>query len=464
MPVRRTLALSAALVACLLAAGCSSSPAATPHGSASVSPLHAELQDATVANTMSFTQSVIKAAVGTSQDLYEPNLEVSDKGTIYVVAHVAGAVDSGSPAFASTDDGATWKQLPFLNGLTMPTGDLGSAPPSGDEGYIVPAEDGRAYMADVALHSFPVEGWCDDGAAQCYHNPNAYDRAAAETSEQGCDPTSLNDRPWAAYANHTLLLVNNAGTGAVQVGVMAMPPSASVDPMPARWNMCAASGGDIPGIPALRADHRFVVPQVHSGTQKSDRKMVLVTGSTDDLSEVGHVDAFNLTSMGADFGGGARFGGAAFDGAGELYVWAENNTKTDGWIAVGSSADAGAHVDVTRFHVGGKAGFVHIDGAQKGSGALLTWAQQSKKGASYADYYAGHLAPDPSGVGVRLTDVSLVAKDTQPCGDVMGSGVGPDGRGYVVVFSDPQGCTDTPLSNPLSVYVQAKGGPALPVS
>jgi len=453
--------LSVAAVAALLVAGCSSKPAAS--GSTPMVPVHAERVNVTPTNTMAFKQSVIPQAVGTSNDLYEPNLEVSDKGTIYVVAHVAVAVDSGSPAFASRDDGATWTQLPFLMQATMPTGDLGSALPSGDEGYIVPAEDGRAYMADVALHSFPVEGWCNDGAVQCYHNPNAYDRVAAETNEGSCSLQNLNDRPWAAYSNHTLLLVNNAGTGAVQVGVLTMPPSppaAGIEPRPARWNMCAGSGGFIPGIPALRPDHRFVVPQVHNGDTRADQKMVLVTGSTDDLSEVGSVDAFNVTSTSPDFGGGAQFGGAAFDGAGNLYVWAENNTKSQGWIAVGSSSDAGAHVDVTRFHVGGKVGFVHIDGAQDGTGALLTWAQQSKTGASYADFYAGHLAPVPG--GVELTDVSLVAHDTQPCGDVMGSGVGPDGRGYVVVFSDPKGCMDTPGAHPLSVYVQAKGGPALP--
>jgi hypothetical protein len=458
----RPLLLTVLLVASLLAAGCSSKPAASK-GDTPLAPVHAEFADAAVANTMAFTRSVIPQAVGTSNDLYEPNLEVSDKGVIYVVAHVAAAVDTGSPAFVSRDDGATWAQLPFLMGAAMPTGDLGSAPPSGDEGYIVPAEDGRAYMADVALHSFPVEGWCDDGATQCYHNPNAYDRAAATTSEGSCDVRSLNDRPWAAYSNHTLLLVNNAGTGAVQVGVLQMPPAppaGGVEPRPARWNMCAGSGGFIPGIPALRPDHRFVVPQTHRGQQKSDQKMVLVLGNTQDLSEVGSVDAFNLTSTSPTFGGGPRFGGAAFDGTGNLYVWAENNTKKEGWIAVGSSADAGAHVDVTRFHVAGKVGYVHIDGAQNGTGALLTWAQQSQKGDTYADFYAGHLVP--SAGGVRLEDVSLVAKDTQPCGDVMGSGVGPDGRGYVVVFSDPAGCLDTPGAHPLSVYVQAKGGPALP--
>lgn len=437
----------------LLTAGCSSSPAPTKSLTVEV-PAHLERSNVTVAGTMAFAPSVVTPAVGLAQDLYEPNLEVSDRGTIYVVAHVAGAVDTGSPAYVSTNDGGSWKQLPFFSGVAMPSPGQGSALPSGDEGYIVPAEDGRAYMADVSLHSFPVEGWCDDGATDCYHNPNAYDRVAAERQEGSCQPTSLNDRPWAAYSNHTLLLINNAGTGAVQVGVLDMPVSGPVGALPARWNMCAADGGSIPGIPALRADHRFVVPQ------EQDKKMVVVTGDTADLSEVDVVDAFDLTSTSPDFGGGGQFGGAAFDGAGNLYVWAENNTKEEGWFAIGSSSDAGAHMDVTRFHTSGKVGFMHVDGAQNGTGALVTWAQQGTA-SNRADFYAGHLVPEAG--GVRLVDVSLVAKDTMPCGDVMGSGAGPDGRAYVVVFSDPQGCQDTPLSHPLTVYVQAEGGATLPI-
>jgi hypothetical protein len=45
----------------------------------------------------------------------------------------------------------------------------------------------------------------------------------------------------------------------------------------------------------------------------------------------------------------------------------------------------------------------------------------------------------------------------------MGSGAGPDGRAYVAMYADPGSCGDTPLSHPISVWVQAKGTPTLPV-
>lgn len=443
--------LVASLVACLLLAGCTSTVPQAPVDPAPLLTPHLDVVEVQPTNALHFTQSVVTAAVDLAQDLYEPNLEVSDKGTIYVVSHVTGAATTGSPAYVSTDDGKTWVQLPFLRTAATPPPGQGSALPPGDEGYIVPAEDGRAYMADVSLSAFPVEGWCDDGARQCYHNPNAYDRAASTTSP--CFNGDLNDRPWAAYANHTLLLVNNAGTGAVQVGVMTMPPAMEVDPLPAAWNMCAATGGGIPGIPALRADGHFAVPQV------KDKTLTVVTGTVQDLATTQVVDAFTIKAGDpASYGGGAQFGVSAFDAAGNLYVGVEDNDGDNAGFSIGFSPDAGATFETTRFEVKGDVGFLHIDGLQSGAGAIVSWAQGASGGK--ADFYVGHLVPEPG--GVRIEDVSLAAQGTQPCGDVMGSGAGPDGRAYVVVYSDANPCTGTPLGTPVSVYIESK--PAAPAS
>src|SRR5688572_20278629 len=159
------------------------------------------------ADTMAFTQSVVSSAVGIANDLYEPTMEVSGTGTLYVAAHVIGAATTGTPAYFSVDDGKTWEQLPFLGPLQAPPPVQGGQPPPGDEGFIVAGDGGRAWMADIYAAGFSVTGWCDDGAEMCYDNRQAYDRvlSTSEMCADGVDPDastagSLNDRPWAAYA------------------------------------------------------------------------------------------------------------------------------------------------------------------------------------------------------------------------------------------------------------------------
>ncbi|MES2154259.1 MAG: hypothetical protein V4510_03910 [bacterium] len=448
------------IFAALLFAGCTT-PASTPTTPpvTLIAPRPEGYVVAQATNVMSFNQSIVTPAVGLGLDLYEPLLEVSDSGAIYVAAHVAGAVSTGTPAYVSTDDGKSWRQLPFLGPAAVPSPGQGSALPSGDEGMIVAGPGGHAYMADVALHSFPVEGWCDNGATQCYHNPNAYDREAATTQPCGsaaADKVPLNDRPWAAYANGTLLLSNNAGNGAVQVGILQVPPALPGDVMPAKWNMCAGSGSFLPGIPAMRDDLQFAVPIMNNG------QLDVVIGNAHSLMTTSTVTAFEVTDEGADFGGGGNWGFSGYDKEGTLFVAATNNTKDTGRFIVAASTNGGANFTVTTFETTGKIGFLNVDGNMGGPGALVSWIQDGGA-AGKADVYAAHLFIDSFGQPI-IRDVSVVAsKVTAPCGDVMGSGSGPDGRAYVVVFSDAKGCLDTPGSHPLSVYVQGKGGAVLPI-
>src|SRR5437764_10560006 len=111
MPTARALA-ALIVLASTLAAGCVS-PALTQNGTTAAPKTVDELLPIQVSNVLNFTESVVTPAVGTATDFYEPTMEISDTGTMYVTAHVAGAATTGSPAYFSTDHGATWKQLPF---------------------------------------------------------------------------------------------------------------------------------------------------------------------------------------------------------------------------------------------------------------------------------------------------------------------------------------------------------------
>jgi len=460
------VALGAIVILALLA-GCSQAPAPTTTTSEPAPILEApSFAVVQATGAMNFSQSVVTPAVGLALDLYEPLIDVSSTGVIYVAAHVAGAVSTATPAFVSTDGGATWKQLPFAGPASAPSPAQGSGAPSGDEGHIVAAADGHAYMADVALHSFPIEGWCGDGATECYHNPNAYDRVAAETTACGGDAAtsagSLNDRPWAAYANGTLLVSNNAGTGAVQLGVLAVPPPLPTGG-PIQWNMCASGGftGGIPGVPAMRQDLTFIQPQL------GGNKMVIIRGDAHDISKTTATPTFSIRNdASAKFGGGADFPVSTADHAGNYYVTALNNTKTDGQLAIGFSHDGGANFTVTTFRTSGLVGFVYLDGSVNGTGALISWVQDNAT-AGASDAYAAHLVP--RGDQLAMQDATVVAKGVVgPCGDVMGSALGPDGRAYLALMASPGvsgnllGCsTDVPGSHPLSVWIQGKGSATL---
>lgn len=402
-------------------------------------PLPAPLADAVpvqVGGAMAFRRSVVAPAVGLNQDLFEPTVDVSDRGTIYVSGHVIGAVTTGTPAYVSRDDGATWSPLPFAGDLATPPPGQGSAPPPGDEGYIVAGSDGRAWMLDVTLATFPVTGWCGDGARQCSFNPDAYDRVASST----CAAQAVNDRPWGAFANGTLLMVNNGNTGHVEVGVLRD------DVVGSRWATCLAPGGLVTGVPALREDGVFAVPQ-----RRADGFFVVV-GHVDDLENAVLRPAFRSNHTFA--GGDGNFGRAAFDADGTLFVAGLNNVDGAGGVRVAASADDGLTFAARTFTVPTPVGWMHLDAVPGRSGALLSWAQASAGTADTWDFHAAHVRLGPG--GPALEDASAVATVQGVHGDVVGCAAGPDGRAYVATY-EGWGAVGYPLGNPVSVWVQDAG-------
>jgi hypothetical protein len=448
-------ALAALLVLTVLA-GCSQHEPRSPVP-APVDAGFEPVQDVPIADTMHFEQSIVTPAKGLANDLYEPTMEASDDGTLYVAAHVAGAATTGTPAYYSDDDGASWKQLPFVDQAAAPSPVQGSSPPPGDEGFIVAGDEGRAWMADIYAAGFSVTGWCGDGARQCYDNRYAYDRSLTATAP--CDAqASLNDRPWIAYANGTLLLVNNPGGGPMQIGVMPVPtlPTGAFDPVTGpTWNLCASPGGFIPGVPAARRDGFFAVPQVAGD---DNDKLTVVTGNVADIFSVQVHDAFDVTTS---YGGTTNGGRTAFDGDGVLYVGAYNNTKgrdldhIRGQFVLATSADDGQTYQSVTFRVARPIRSLYLDSHLGGPCALLTWSQLGDDGGR-SDWYAAHACVGAHGEPV-LQDVSL-ADDEGPhsAAHVMGAAAGPDGRAYFVTFEDRE-TTSYLLSTPISVWKQVDG-------
>lgn len=429
-----------------------------------------------VDGAMTFRQSVVTGAQGFAADLYEPTMEVSDTGVIYVAAHVIGAATTGTPAWYSRDDGATWTQLPFAASVSAPPPIQGAQPPPGDEGFIVAGDNGEAWMADIYLAGFSVTGWCDDGAELCYDNRQAYDRITS-TSEncadglgaEGSTASSLNDRPWAAYAPGVgqLLLINNPGGGPMQIGVMQVPPPTPVgssDPVTGpSWNLCASPDGWIPGIPAMRGDGFFAVPQM-TGSGDEER-LTVVLGNVDDIFAVEVRDVFHVSS---GYGGTSNGGRTAFDAEGTLFVGAYNNTDAEsvddveGRFILAASTDSGAHFANVTFETTSPVRSLYLDSNHKGPGALLTWSQLgSTEGRS--DWYVAHVVVGADGKP-EIRDASLaVDEGPHSSAHVMGASLGPDGRAYFVNFQETGDAVQYVSSTPLSVWVQ-KGGPTLPVA
>ncbi len=413
---------------------------------------------------MSFTEKTVTAAVKFTNDLYEPTMEVSDSGVIYVTGHTILVDTTGAPVFMSKDDGETWEQLPFLGPATMPGDVHGATPPPSDEIFLVAGDNGQLWGVDITLLTFPVNGWCNDGAELCYHNPNAYDEVQAQTTRvdaltgegSACSYLNLNDRPWAAYGGDKLLMVNNPGGGPVQVGLMDVPPAQMVGGPQlgvagmGEWNLCAgAGGGYIPGIPDMRDDHFFAVPQSQGG------KMVVVMGKGD-VFDVEQKDVFEFSNTG---GGTSNYGQVNFDQNGDMFVVAranqdENGTEV-GYLKVAVSTDDGESFAVRTFETTAPVRSQYMDGNMAGPGALLTWGQIGADGGT--DWYAGHLQIDAFGAPV-LENVSLALKQgPNPSAHVQGAAAGPDGRAYLVM--DYGG---SPGSNPLTI-VRQDAGPALPI-
>ena len=427
-----------------------------------------------VADPMTFAQSVISPAQGVAADLYEPTMEVSDTGVIYVAAHVIGAATTGTPAWYSRDDGASWTQLPFAGPVSAPPPIQGAQPPPGDEGFIVAGDDGEAWMADIYLAGFSVTGWCGDGAELCYDNRQAYDRitSTSEMCADGIEPqastaSSLNDRPWAAYAPGvgTLLLVNNPGGGPMQIGAMQVPPATPVgssDPVTGpQWNLCASPDGWIPGIPAMRGDGFFAVPQM-TGSGESER-LTVVLGNVDDIFALEVKDVFHVSS---DYGGTSNGGRTAFDGDGNLFVGAYNNTegadstKDPGQFILAASSDDGQRFVNVTFVTQTPVRSLYLDSNLGGPGALLTWSQLGSSEA-VSDWYVAHVHVGAHGEPVLSHVTRAVQDGPHSSAHVMGASVGPDGRAYFVNFEDTADAVSYVGSTPLSVWIQ-QAGPTLP--
>ncbi|HUR62465.1 MAG TPA: hypothetical protein VM286_08905 [Candidatus Thermoplasmatota archaeon] len=477
-PVRPLLTVS---LLCLLAlAGCMQPKDAPAAGGLPTTVPEATTEIARLVETagkvaMTFTQSVVTPAKGLGSDLYEPTMEVSDTGTLYVAAHVIGAATTGTPAYYSNDDGATWKVLPMAGPVAVPSPGQGSQPPPGDEGFIVAGDGGQAWMADIYAAGFSVTGWCDDGARECYDNRYAYDRVQSTTTscgdgarpDQGTTAASLNDRPWAAYAKGTLLLVNNPGGGPMQIGVMKVPPATPVglfDPVTGpKWNLCASPDGWIPGVPAMRPDLFFAVPQIAGSG--ADQRLTIVTGNAASIGTTQVRDAFPVTSAS---GGTSNGGRTAFDATGTLFVGAYNNTKADakdgksGHFILATSTDSGGSFRNVTFATTSPLQSLYLDSNLKGAGALLTWSQVGST-EGRADWYVAHVFVGPNGEP-ELRNVNLAVDEGSPySAHVMGAAVGPDGRAYFVNFKDASDPLQYAGSTPLSVWVQ-QDGPTLPVA
>ncbi len=290
----------------------------------------------------------------------------------------------------------------------------------------------------------------------CYTLPAAW--SPVDSVHSSCGAASLaTDRPWAAYANNQLLLVNNgyvgtAGGNRVQLAVLNVPPGASPPLLPPTWNGCASASGFIPGVPALRAsDGRFIVPQVQAGGLK------LVTGLTSSImSTTTSAAAFTVASTDLacpGYGYGANWGFSTVSQPGTFYATAAKDATH---FSV-SATTTGTTFKTTNFATnGGAIAFLLISGSQIGEGALVSWAEDNGS-CQNPSFYAGHIRLDASGFPT-LGDVTLVAAGViGACGDLMGSSLSPSGNAYVVVFTDPDGCTDFPLSTPLRVYKQTAG-------
>ncbi len=436
---------------------------------AAESPLDDVLQLVTVTANITFVESVVDAAVSFASDLYEPTMEVSPSGAIFITGHTILVDTTGAPVFGSWDDGQTWEQLPWFDTLTMPEPVHGATPPPSDEIFLVAGDDGWLYGVDITLATYPVNAWSDDGHRHAYHNPDAYDETQGmmtRTTLGDCFSLSLNDRPWADYANGTLLMVNNPGGGPVQVGVMQVPPTMPVGgpatPVSgATWNLCASEGGGIPGVPALRDDGLFVVPQVEGG-----ERLIVVRGNAADVFDVETVEVFPFTSAAAS--SVINSGHAVFDATGDLFVAAMNNTYTveegeglfgpfegrqaqGGQIKVAASTDGAHNFTTTTFAFEGIVQSMYLDGNMNGSGALMTWALEGDADGT-SDWFMGHLVIGDSGAP-ELTNVALVVDDgPRPSAHVVGAALGPDGRAYLSMHDGTEMGT-----TPLSVFIQQDG-------
>ncbi|MGB0652612.1 MAG: hypothetical protein ACPGQL_05380 [Thermoplasmatota archaeon] len=427
---------------------------------------------------MLFNESVVDAAVSLTNDLYEPTIEVSDEGTLFITGHTAVVDTTGAPVYGSWDDGATWEQLPFTRDLMMP-GDLpGATPPVTDEIFLVAGDDGYLYGVDITLATFPVNAWNDDGRFHAYFNPNAYDEHQVALQADQCTAAPLKDRPWAAYADGALLMVSNPAAGPAQIGILDVPSGplglfetpygVGATTGGGKWNVCAGIGyhtadNAIPGIPDMRDDGLFAVPQ------RGGDALYLTLGNKMDIFNLDVVEVFPHTTGGEIT---SVYGQAAFDADGTLFVGISNNTAEDsagirtGQMRFAVSLDNGSSF-VDRTFVVGDVGqgvrHFYMDGNRFGPGVFVVWAidgdEVNEDGdATTFDWFAGHIQVGAAGEPVLVNPYMIIDEGPMPSAHVTGAAVGPDGRGYTAMYVD-QG----PGGTPLSMFIQ-QDGPVMPVT
>lgn len=430
--------------------------------------------------------------------VYEPTIDVGPEGNLYVSAHSTQVGRYPAPAYVSTDDGKTWSSMALVANYQGKPSEQMSAPLFSDEVFIVAGEKGQAWGADCCneRNEFPVVGWCSNGAEVCDYNQNAVDHSRyALDASPSCVASPGTDRPWLAYAGGKLLMVNNPGGALVsangqiplQVGSMDVPPLVPFAytglAWGAQWNLCASTGGFIPGIPDMRNDHFFAVPQwidFDKGGCGPGSHYDVVTGNADDMHALkqktvfqnSHVAPAETDSTPSNVG---QYGQAAFDAKGALYVGAMNNTplKDEKGNCVAKPGEGAIHLAVSRddaktfvettIHLSRPVSSLYMDGNRRGEGALVSWGEVD---GDHTDWYVGHLYPNADGT-LRLDDVMLALDDgPEASRHVQGAALGPDGRAYLALSmnsQNPGGAQAKPGDTPLRVAVQHEG-PTMPVS
>ncbi|MES2153861.1 MAG: hypothetical protein V4510_01865 [bacterium] len=399
---------------------------------------------------MTFASGTVTPAVGVLQDLYEPTVTVSGTGAIYVAGHVIGAYSTGTPAYVSNNNGVSWTQLPAVSSVsTAPV--QGSAQPGGDEGIVVADGTGRAWLVDMGAQGMSVTGYCGNGANVCYTLPDAW--SPNQSVASGCGVASVaTDRPWAAYANNQLLLVNNGYLGTagnrVQLSLLNVAPGVAPPVTPPFWNGCASAAGFIPGVPALRgSDGRYVIPHVQGANLRVITGTTLVPSATTTDFAVASTD---LACPGSGYG--ANWGFSTVSQPGTFYVTAAKDATH---FSVSATTTGTTFKTGTFATVAGNIAFLWISGSQLAEGALVSWAEDN--GSCFnPTFYAAHIKLDATGTPV-ISDITTIGAVNGACGDLMGSSLSPSGNAYVVVFAQPNGCTDFPLVTPLRVYKQTAG-------
>jgi hypothetical protein len=416
--------------------------------------------------------------------LYEPTVDVGPDGAIYYSAHSQNVGQNPAPAYYSLDDGATWHSMALFQDIQGEPHEQRSAPLFSDEVFIVAADDRMAWGMDCCQASqAPLVGWCENGAEVCFYNQNAYASEATLLDAAACQAFPLTDRPWLAYANGKLLLVNNPGGGPLQVGAMDVPPLLPVahtgSAWGIEWNLCGSTDGYIPGIPDMRPDHFFAVPQLQNYGSCEDSHYDIMTGNANSIGSIvqttvfknSHAAPAETDSTPSNVG---LYGQTVFDADGRLYLGAMNNTSlsctegdhepapNDGGLHFALSVDDGKTYTETTFRFEQPVSSLYMDGNRYGPGFLINWGLID---GEHTDWFVAHVFPNEDGT-LRLENMMLAVDDgPEASRHVQGAALGPDGRAYLALSensSNPGGATSTPGDTPMQLVVQI-GGPRMPV-